>query len=151
MKGINNESSRRRSETVGNSIFGTLAPYILLSISIASVVFGAWSYKTSCTALALAVPKRLNVPTTFSPLSGPIEWLHIPKTGTSFGNVLINWACSDLLPPKRYFDAKKVLEVTPACKARFRNREAVRWFTGSHLSLENRTEAELRSVFTLIR
>jgi hypothetical protein len=28
--------------------------------------------------------------------TGLIEWLHIPKTGTSFGNTLVLWACPEL-------------------------------------------------------
>lgn len=41
-----------------------------------------------------------------------------------------------------------------ACKSRFRTEPAAsrpHWHLGEHLSLENRTAAELRSVFTLVR
>lgn len=84
-----------------------------------------------------------------------LGWLHIPKTGTSFGNTLISWACPEL--PARQWMAHSMREsymnLDPACRARFRPpnfcfRDRL---LGCHESLTNRSQAELRNVFTLLR
>ena len=32
------------------------------------------------------------------PSSGPLRWLHVPKSGTSFANTLLPWGCGDAWP-----------------------------------------------------
>jgi hypothetical protein len=82
----------------------------------------------------------------------PIEWLHIPKTGTSFGNTLILWACPDL-EKTLWVNAGMVLAVPDECKAKFYIHPQSRkdWFIGDHTTLQNRTDDQLANVFTFIR
>jgi hypothetical protein len=76
-----------------------------------------------------------------------------PHAGTSFGNVLLLWACPKL-PPRIWVTSKGVgIGVTRACRSRFRPDLGARrsWFMGEHTSLTSRTDGELRNVFTLVR
>lgn len=91
---------------------------------------------------------------TFHTTRQRIEWLHIPKTGTSFGNMILHWACPDL-PEETSISEKGISpEKIPAhCLARFRSNPHARkeWLIGDHFSLTNRTTEELKNVFTMIR
>ncbi|GAB4817500.1 hypothetical protein N2152v2_004546 [Parachlorella kessleri] len=82
---------------------------------------------------------------------GPIEWLHIPKAGTSFGNTLLLWACPELNASVTWVTNEEVLPLPASCLARFRTNERKKWPIGNHVPLAGRSEAELHNVFTLIR
>lgn len=86
----------------------------------------------------------------------PIEWLHIPNTGTSFGNILLRWGCNMTLPnvvrPKGGFF--KNVDNWRECKSRFILRPYSRrnWPIGDHVPLLRRLSAErLHSVVTMLR
>lgn len=85
------------------------------------------------------------------PLS-QIEWLHILKTGTSFGNTLILWACPELDPEIKWIDANGTY-APPSCLAKFRTELFAReqWPIGDHISVAQRSEEELKNVVTMIR
>jgi hypothetical protein len=83
----------------------------------------------------------------------PIEWLHVPKTGTTFRNTLLLWVCPEL-PPSSYANMSfGAPQLPPECSARFRLDPSGRKGMGmaEHVSLVNRTDAELSSVFTFMR
>lgn len=87
--------------------------------------------------------------------TGAIEWLHIPKAGTSFGNTLLLWACPEL-EPRVWITHEGIVDtdqVPGTCRARFRPDPDARptFFMGEHISLVNRSDAELARVFTLLR
>ena len=82
----------------------------------------------------------------------PIEWLHIQKTGSAFGNILLRWACDE--------DEENVVvpgggfKIPEHCKTYFRYREGTRpaWPIGDHFPLPRNTSmAYIRHVVTLIR
>jgi hypothetical protein len=85
--------------------------------------------------------------------SGAIEWLHIPKTGTSFGNTLVSTFCN--LPTDTvWVKASSATDIPPDCLKIFRDEGSKvrrRWPIGDHVSLEGRTVPELQKVFTMIR
>ena len=83
-----------------------------------------------------------------------IEWLHIPKTGTSFGNTLLLWACPDLDKKKLWMNPKSGPGAVPeSCKANFFRQPGhpPGWYIGSHATLQNRTDEQIRRVFTFVR
>lgn len=82
----------------------------------------------------------------------PIEWLHIQKTGSTFGNILLRWAC----------DADEENVVVPGggfkiprhCAHMFRYRKGTRksWPIGDHFPLPlNASLSYIRHVVTLLR
>lgn len=80
-----------------------------------------------------------------------LEWLHIPKTGTSFGNTLILWACPELDPTQVWMRANGST-MPDSCRAKFR----LPGSTGKvklspHKSLTRRTDDQLRRVVTMLR
>lgn len=81
-----------------------------------------------------------------------VEWLHITKTGTSFGNTLVLWACPELDPEVVWVHAGGV-RAPATCLAKFRPEPLARkgWPIGDHISVANRSEAELRNVVTMVR
>jgi len=83
---------------------------------------------------------------------GGIDWLHIPKTGTSLGNLVVLFACPEL-PEGDYVLENAVKNVPNWCLDRFRINEIHRSFLplADHFSLANRTEDQLRRVFTMLR
>ena len=95
---------------------------------------------------------RKQTPPTKLPVT-PIEWLHIPKTGTSFGNTLLLWACPDLDRTTLWVNVSMVLDVPDKCKTKFYIHPAHRekWFIGDHASLQNRTDDQVKSIFTFVR
>lgn len=70
----------------------------------------------------------------------PVFWLHVPNTGTSFGNTLVRWACDAPLP--NVVQADKVDTAKACnwehCKHHFVTNNPVRpniWPIGDHISL----------------
>ena len=43
---------------------------------------------------------RKHFPPRRPPALGPLQWLHVPKSGTSFANTLLPWASGDAWPPE---------------------------------------------------
>jgi hypothetical protein len=85
--------------------------------------------------------------------SGNIEWLHIPKTGTSFGNILVSTFCN-LPTDTLWIKPEGATDIPPECLKIFRNEGSkVRsnWPIGDHVSLQGRSVPELQKVFTMIR
>jgi hypothetical protein len=83
---------------------------------------------------------------------GSIEWLHIPKTGTSFGNILVSTFCN--LPTDTKWITGVRAKIPPDCLKIFRNegnKVRAEWPIGDHVSLEGRSVSELQKVFTMIR
>lgn len=82
-----------------------------------------------------------------------VEWVHIGKTGTSFGNTLALWACPELDPSKLWVTREGSNQLPASCLSRFRSDPASRpnWPIGDHYSLENRTDSELRGATTMLR
>lgn len=75
-----------------------------------------------------------------------IEWLHIPKAGTSFGNTLLLWACPALDPQQLWWPIRPGQPRPPvSCMEKFRPG------FGRHVSLEGRTQGELRRVVAMLR
>lgn len=91
----------------------------------------------------------------FYPLRPTAPALHTPPAGTTFGNVLIPWACPRL--PADFQMSPVGMPwagwLPPACAARFRTvphaTQTLR--IGGHLSLEGRSDEELGGVFTMLR
>ena len=83
--------------------------------------------------------------------SARLEWLHIPKAGTSFGNMLVKWACpwQDVETPVKTTETN----LTNQCSRLFRIDPGARphLSIADHISLENRTVDELQNVFTILR
>ena len=80
-----------------------------------------------------------------------VEWLHIPKTGTSFGNVLVRWACpwQDVdIPVTKY---KTVMDSKCSHLFRIDPRVKPNLLIADHVSLHGRTTSELQNVFTMLR
>lgn len=82
----------------------------------------------------------------------PVEWLHIPKTGSSFGNVLLRWACghniTNIVQPGGGFS------ISPKCQGVFRLREEARetWPIGDHIPIpKNASVFYLHHLLTFIR
>lgn len=103
---------------------------------------------------ALGLPQIANRTTSLPPnlALGSIEWLHIPKTGTSFGNILVSTFCN--LPTDTLWIKREGAKIPPECLKIFRNEGSkVRsnWPIGDHVSLQGRSVSELQKVFTMIR
>lgn len=87
----------------------------------------------------------------------PIRWLHIPNTGTSFGNVLIRWACNSSTPDIIDTDAvqTKKLPRWDLCARHFRlDNVREKWPIGDHVALPLPGSAkitDLRRVMTFLR
>lgn len=110
-------------------------------------------------------PATSNVTILESPPPSKIEWLHIPKAGTSFGNTLLLWACPELEPLTWVTSTGILPELPDECRAKFRllfNIEYKKpfplpddrftWQPGFHSTLPpHRTAEQLQRVFTFIR
>ena len=82
-----------------------------------------------------------------------IEWLHIPKCGTTLGETLLTYFCG--------MDAKGIItrhkvhqdEIPGWCLTKFRTDQPHRknWILGDHFSLNNYTTEEIKKVYTMIR
>jgi hypothetical protein len=82
----------------------------------------------------------------------PIEWLHIQKTGSTFGNVLLRWACDvdeqNVVVPGGGF------RIPEHCEHLFRKRKGTRknWPIGDHFPLPtNASLSCIRHVVTMVR
>lgn len=82
----------------------------------------------------------------------PVEWLHIPKTGSSFGNALLRWACghniTNVVQPGGGFS------ISPECQSVFRLRKEARktWPIGDHVPIPKNADAfYLHHMLTFIR
>jgi len=85
--------------------------------------------------------------------SGSIEWLHIPKTGTPFGNTLVSTFCN-LPTDTLWIKPGRATGIPPDCLKIFRNEGSKvrsKWPIGDHVSLQGRSVPELQKVFTMIR
>lgn len=85
-----------------------------------------------------------------------LEWLHTPKTGSSFGNVVIHWACPELHNVTVVTSGGVKEETIPTkCKQKIRpgryQGDNNIWWIGYHYSLTNFTIEELQSVVTMVR
>lgn len=91
--------------------------------------------------------------TPWSKPQGKIEYLHIPKAGTSFGNVLVQWACPWLDSTKKHITVTRTELQDEACLEILRKDVKAKTGLGiaDHISLTNRTFEELQNVFTMIR
>ena len=80
----------------------------------------------------------------------PIDWLHITKTGTSLGNVLLKFVCKDVILEE---DSGVQGNVTGECLSNFYLQQGMRrnWPIGDHFSLWNRSEVQLSHVYTMLR
>jgi len=82
-----------------------------------------------------------------------VEWLHIPKCGTSLGETLLSYFCG--------VDAKGIVHpgkverdrIPEWCLAKFRTDQHHRqdWIIGDHFTLNNYTDSQIRKVYTMIR
>jgi hypothetical protein len=86
----------------------------------------------------------------------PIEWLHIPNTGSSFGNTLLRWGCnfslSNVVKPGGGF--QRTVGAWEQCKERFvlRPKARINWPIGDHVPLPPQASPErLHSVVTMVR
>ena len=97
---------------------------------------------------------------TSSPLESrsttPLFWLHVPNTGTSFGNTLVRWACNASL--NNVVEAGKVRTASirnwEHCKHHFviNHVRPKHWPIGDHIPLSRRiTIRSLHSVVSLFR
>jgi len=86
---------------------------------------------------------------------GKLHWLHIPNTGSSFGNALIRWACGSSLPnvitEKRILTRK--IPRWDRCKEKFiLNKRRDGWPIGEHYSLNMSISIQqLQQVVTMLR
>lgn len=90
----------------------------------------------------------------------PIEWLHIPKCGTSFSNSLLRLLCFPDLNDTLVFSGGgyllEIFDKSPACKSHFFTREVKyrrkQWPIGEHYALpEEMEDDELARVVTILR
>lgn len=92
-----------------------------------------------------------------------IEWFHAEKTGSSFGDLLVKFACPEL--GKEILVTMAGVKVSRPCLQRFVPYEelfdkrdylggeaAIKlWPIGAHYPLVNRTDVELSHIFTMLR
>lgn len=81
----------------------------------------------------------------------PAEWLHIPKTGTTFGNVLLHVFCPEGAVDN--YVTEKNVTLSSECARKFRRDKSARlkWPIGDHIPLYNRSCSEIQKVFTFVR
>lgn len=114
--------------------------------------YGSLAYVTALVVIGYAYASTRDLTLASRRQGHPVEWLHIPKTGTSFGNTLLLWACPEL-NTTLWITASGVADLPAGCKAKFYLHPGNRkeWFVGDHTSLENRSDDQLKNVFTFVR
>ena len=103
-------------------------------------------HKSSITTAAASSP----------PPKHRIRWLHIPKTGSGFGNVLVHWACPDIEHRLWINETGVDPALPPSCLAHFHQHPNPRrnWPIGEHYSLDGQrsmNDEDLANVFTMVR
>lgn len=82
-----------------------------------------------------------------------IEWLHIPKCGTTLGETLLSYFCG--IHEKGIVRPGKVKKdrIPDWCLAKFRTDQHHRrnWIIGDHFTLHNYTDAQIEKIYTMVR